>query len=125
MRYASEMGIQYTTFDTVCELQKLAKYHPTCQALLRLRTDDVTARCQLGNKYGANPADAADLLQVLQTHILACLMGASFTLHEVGTTFMGEGRPCSAVLLCAFYCIARMPVCELSLAVFVDDKTFS
>lgn len=69
MRYAAQMGIQYTTFDTVCELQKLAKYHPMCQALLRLRTDDVTARCQLGNKYGANPADAAALLQVLPTQI--------------------------------------------------------
>eukprot|EP00884_Botryococcus_braunii_P015802 jgi/Botrbrau1/2905/Bobra.0036s0045.2 len=64
MRYALEAGVQYTTFDTVSELQKLAKFQPTCQALLRLRTDDVTARCQLGNKYGANPSDVAALLQV-------------------------------------------------------------
>lgn len=65
MRYAAEAGVQLTTFDTISELKKIARFHPTCQALLRLRTDDVTARCQLGNKYGANPADAAPLLQVI------------------------------------------------------------
>jgi ornithine decarboxylase len=64
MRFAKEAGVRYTTFDTVSELQKLAELYPTCQALLRVRTDDVTARCQLGNKYGANPDDAATLLQV-------------------------------------------------------------
>lgn len=31
--------------------------------LLRLRADDPSARCCLGNKYGAEPRDAAALLQ--------------------------------------------------------------
>ena len=53
-----------TTFDTACELAKLARWHPETCALLRIRADDPAARCQLGNKYGAEPRAAPALLQV-------------------------------------------------------------
>lgn len=35
------------------ELIKLARFAPGARALLRIRADDPGARCQLGNKYGA------------------------------------------------------------------------
>ena len=53
-----------TTFDTPSELAKLARWHPSARALLRIRADDPAARCQLGNKYGADPKDATALLKV-------------------------------------------------------------
>lgn len=56
--------VNLTTFDTASELGKLARWHPGTRALLRIRADDPAARCQLGNKYGAEPADATALLQV-------------------------------------------------------------
>lgn len=56
--------VNLTTFDTASELAKLARWHPATRALVRIRADDPAARCQLGNKYGAEPADVPSLLQV-------------------------------------------------------------
>ncbi len=58
------MQVALTTFDTPSELAKLARWHPSAKALLRIRADDPAARCQLGNKYGADPEDATALLKV-------------------------------------------------------------
>ena len=38
---------------SAAELIKLARFAPGARALLRIRADDPGARCQLGNKYGA------------------------------------------------------------------------
>ena len=59
------MQVALTTFDTPSELAKLARWHPSARALLRIRADDPAARCQLGNKYGAEPDDACALLKVM------------------------------------------------------------
>lgn len=48
--------------------------------LLRLRADDPSARCCLGNKYGAEPRDAAALLQAARTlgvNVIGIRHGAS------------------------------------------------
>jgi len=37
----------------LAELIKLARFAPGARTLLRIRADDPGARCQLGNKYGA------------------------------------------------------------------------
>ena len=58
------LQVALTTFDTPSELHKLARWHPGARALLRIRADDPAARCQLGNKYGAEPEDAPALLKV-------------------------------------------------------------
>ena len=50
LRWAAANGIGLTTFDTESEAEKVAKLHPTCGLLLRIRADDPNARCQLGNK---------------------------------------------------------------------------
>ena len=71
IRHAAARRVDLTTFDTVSELRKLAAGHPRTRALLRLRADDPAARCQLGNKYGAEPADVAPLLQV-NLYLLPC-----------------------------------------------------
>ena len=64
MRSAVALGVELTTFDTESELQKLALMFPNAAALLRIRADDPGARCILGNKYGAEPSQAATLLEV-------------------------------------------------------------
>ena len=60
------MQVALTTFDTPSELAKLARWHPSARALLRIRADDPAARCQLGNKYGADPDNALALLKVMR-----------------------------------------------------------
>lgn len=59
-----------------CRLQ-MARLHPGCALLLRIRADDPSARCQLGNKYGAEPADAPRLLAAARELGLA-VCGVSF-----------------------------------------------
>lgn len=52
-----------TTADSESELRKIADLHPEAQVLLRIRQDDPSARCQLGNKYGAEADDIEGALQ--------------------------------------------------------------
>lgn len=52
--------------------------------LLRLRADDPSARCCLGNKYGAEPRDAAALLQAaraLGVNVIGIRHVTPWTLH--------------------------------------------
>jgi ornithine decarboxylase len=53
VRAAARRGVALSTFDTVAELAKLARWQPGARVLLRIRADDPTARCPLGNKFGA------------------------------------------------------------------------
>lgn len=55
--FARVCGVSTTTFDSECELDKIAKFYPECKLVLRIRADDPKARCPLGNKYGAEERD--------------------------------------------------------------------
>ncbi|GIL90127.1 hypothetical protein Vretimale_13916 [Volvox reticuliferus] len=76
-RYAREHGIQYTTFDTVSELHKVAEMDPEFKLVLRIRADDPGARVPLGLKYGAEVSEAPALLRAAQDLGLECC-GVSF-----------------------------------------------
>ena len=65
--FAKENGILRTTFDSVCELKKIAAAFPDAQLLLRIRADDPSARCNLGVKYGAEEHDWDVLLFTART----------------------------------------------------------
>jgi ornithine decarboxylase len=68
-----------TTFDSVCELQKiaLAIRDSSVQVILRIRADDPEARCNLGNKYGAEEEDWPALLNMC-SRLGLNLVGISF-----------------------------------------------
>lgn len=55
----------------------MAQFHPTSALLLRIRADDPNARCQLGNKYGAELEDVPRLLALARDLNLA-VRGVSF-----------------------------------------------
>ena len=78
VRAAAASGVDLTTFDTSGELRKLAALHPNTRALLRLRADDPAARCQLGNKYGAEPGEAARSLLREALRLGVRVVGVSF-----------------------------------------------
>ena len=61
--YASKNGVTRTTFDSVCELEKMAIYAPNMELIMRIRADDPTAVCTLGNKYGAGESDWYTLIE--------------------------------------------------------------
>ncbi|KAF6250432.1 pyridoxal-dependent decarboxylase [Scenedesmus sp. NREL 46B-D3] len=81
-RYARENGVEYTTFDCVSELDKIAVGYPAFKCVLRIRCDDADAKINLGLKYGADLTDVPMLLG------MACHLG----LQVVGVSFhVGSG----------------------------------
>lgn len=64
---ARDVGLQTTTFDNESELRKLKEYWPDAKCVLRIKVDDITAQCQLGNKYGALYDEIEPLLQLAKT----------------------------------------------------------
>lgn len=54
IRYARAHNVKSTTFDTVYELEKIHKYAPDMECVLRIYACDPNAQCQLSNKFGAH-----------------------------------------------------------------------
>lgn len=77
IRHAAANGIPLTTFDSVCELEKMARWNPNTTALLRIRADDPEARCQLGNKYGCETYEVRPLLEAA-VRLGVTVVGVSF-----------------------------------------------
>lgn len=50
---AYELGIQNMTFDSICELEKIANIIPYANLILRIYANDPSAQCVLSNKFGA------------------------------------------------------------------------
>jgi ornithine decarboxylase len=71
LTWAFEKGIRTTTFDTLSELTKIPF---EMDVILRIRADDPTATCPLGNKYGAELEDVPEILSNLKHK----LVGISF-----------------------------------------------
>lgn len=75
--YAKRKGIQYTTFDSLSELEKLSKCAPDMQCLIRLKIDNPSARVQLGIKYGVAEDEYKEMIDYAKAKKLN-LVGASF-----------------------------------------------
>jgi len=63
LQFAKTVGVTLTTFDTEAELTKIKEHHPECGLVLRIRADDPAARCNLGDKYGAEEDEIEPLLR--------------------------------------------------------------
>jgi ornithine decarboxylase len=63
LKHAQQVGIQLTTFDAEAELDKIQALHPSVGLVLRIRADDPAARCNLGDKYGAEEDEIEPLLR--------------------------------------------------------------
>lgn len=86
IKYAATVGVNLTTFDSQCEIEKIKKWHPKCALLLRIKAgDDGDARCPLGSKYGALPEEVTLLLQAAHAAGLP-VTGVSFHVGSA-TTF--------------------------------------
>jgi ornithine decarboxylase len=83
--FAQEQKILRTTFDSVCELKKMARAGWSPELLLRIRADDPKARCNLGVKYGAEEHDWDILLFTARAHGFN-VVGVSFHVGSFATT---------------------------------------
>lgn len=85
--YAKRYGINLTTFDNKAELFKMAAFHPNCNLLLRIATDDSYSKYRLSQKYGA---------KLEKVHKLMSL-AARLKLNVIGISFH-VGSDCSSPL---------------------------
>ncbi|KAA8537467.1 hypothetical protein F0562_027075 [Nyssa sinensis] len=85
IKYAASVGVNLTTFDSKDEIEKIRKYHPKCNLLIRVKgPEDGGARCPLGPKYGALPEEVEPLLQAARAARLT-VSGVSFHIGSGAT----------------------------------------
>ncbi|KAJ3012322.1 UNVERIFIED_CONTAM: Antizyme inhibitor 1 [Siphonaria sp. JEL0065] len=78
IRYAGSKGVHMMTFDNADELYKIKQHMPNAQLVVRiLGSDGSRSLCNLGLKFGANPANVPALLKVAQDLDLN-VIGVSF-----------------------------------------------
>ncbi|KAF8700798.1 hypothetical protein HU200_034156 [Digitaria exilis] len=66
--YAASVGVNVTTFDSVEEVGKIKRFHPSCKLLLRLKVSDADeALLDLGTKYGALEEEVVPLLRAARS----------------------------------------------------------
>ncbi|SCV04667.1 LANO_0G11606g1_1 [Lachancea nothofagi CBS 11611] len=86
IRYAKNSNVKKSTFDNVEELAKIKKYHPDSELLLRIATDDSTAKCRLSTKYGCEMANVDSLLAKVKELGLN-MVGVSFHIGSGASDF--------------------------------------
>ncbi|PRQ45039.1 putative ornithine decarboxylase [Rosa chinensis] len=87
IKYAAEVGVNVTTFDSVDEIEKIRKWHPKCSLLIRIKAPDESG-CSfpLSSKFGALPEEVSLLLQGAQTAGLR-VAGVSFHIGSKSYNF--------------------------------------
>jgi ornithine decarboxylase len=62
LEYARSVGVNFVTFDSEPELYKIAKTHPGCRVLARLKVGNVGSQVALSLKFGADAEQIVPLL---------------------------------------------------------------
>lgn len=78
IRYANDSNINYTTVDNCQELYKLSKFHPNCNILLRIITDDENSQCRLSTKFGCSIEEVYHELLPLAKKLNLNVIGVAF-----------------------------------------------
>ncbi|XP_031260896.1 ornithine decarboxylase-like [Pistacia vera] len=78
IKFAASVGVNLTTFDSIGELNKIHKWHPKCDLIIRIKApDDSKSRRPLGSKFGALPTEVSPMLQAAKSLHLN-VIGVSF-----------------------------------------------
>eukprot|EP01132_Coremiostelium_polycephalum_P010254 gene10254-12578_t len=77
LKYARANNVKMMTFDNVSELEKIEKYFPEAELVLRIATDDSKAKMRFGTKFGTHIDDCYDLLEMSKEYNLK-VIGVSF-----------------------------------------------
>lgn len=77
LKHSLVKGINYTTFDSISELEKIAEHAPSINCLMRLKVDNPTARVQLGLKYGVDEREYCELINAAKD-LRVNIVGTSF-----------------------------------------------
>ncbi|KAL5713730.1 ornithine decarboxylase [Ranunculus cassubicifolius] len=85
IKYAASVGVNLATYDSVCEVEKMKKWHPQSSLILRIHVGGVGyARRPLATKFGALPEEIVPLLEAAGASGLP-VVGVSFHVGSVVT----------------------------------------
>ncbi|XP_050234077.1 ornithine decarboxylase 1B, chloroplastic-like [Mercurialis annua] len=86
LKYAANVGVNLTTFDSKYEIDKISKLHPKCSLLLRIKgpPDSASKWAPLGSKFGALPEEVEPLLKAAHDSGLT-VSGISFHIGSEST----------------------------------------
>ncbi|MCX6339598.1 MAG: type III PLP-dependent enzyme [Candidatus Aureabacteria bacterium] len=97
IRAAARRGVRLMTFDSEYELDKIAEGAPGTRVIVRIKVSNVGSIVELSLKFGADPADAVQLL--IKAHKLG-LKPAGVSFH-VGSQCMHLGNYVDALEMAA------------------------
>lgn len=63
LQFARAQDVDYLTFDSVCELDKIKLFHPDANCILRIKVDDSGSECRFSTKFGCGIDDVRGLLE--------------------------------------------------------------
>jgi ornithine decarboxylase len=86
-RACADAGVSRMTFDSVSEIEKIAKCCPGATVLLRLRIDNTKAHVDLNKKFGAPREQALDLIKLA---LASGLNAAGIAFHVGSQTTSAE-----------------------------------
>ncbi|KAK8633756.1 hypothetical protein V6N13_014594 [Hibiscus sabdariffa] len=87
IKYAAKVGVNLTTFDSKCELEKIKRCHPKCALLIRIKVPETSdATFKFGSKFGALPDEIVPLLRAAQAAKLQ-VNGVSFHIGSRASNF--------------------------------------
>jgi len=84
LKFAAIHKVNLMTFDSEYELNKIAKYTPGANVLIRIKVPNVGSVVELSLKFGAEPADAISLL-IKAHHLGLKPVGISFHVGSQNT----------------------------------------
>jgi ornithine decarboxylase len=94
LQFARLRDVDYLTFDSQSELDKIKVFHPDAKCIIRIRVDDSGAECKLGDKFGCSdnqhPDDEESIESLLNTAKVRKIdvVGVSF---HIGSNSKGLG----------------------------------
>ncbi|XVF42146.1 hypothetical protein PTKIN_Ptkin01aG0336200 [Pterospermum kingtungense] len=96
IKYAAKVGVNLTTFDSKCELEKIKKWHPKCALLMRIKVPETSgAAIQFGSKFGALPEEIIPLFKAAKAMQLE-VVGVSFHIGSRAINFQAFEEAISA-----------------------------
>ena len=77
LQFARSQDVDYLTFDSRCELDKIKVFHPDAKCIIRIKVDDSGSECKFSSKFGCTIQEAKDLIALAQLDELD-IVGVSF-----------------------------------------------
>jgi ornithine decarboxylase len=77
LQFARSQDVDYLTFDTCCELDKIKVCHPDAKCIIRIQVDDSGSECQFNTKFGCTLEEVKELLELAKIDKIN-IVGTSF-----------------------------------------------